>query len=144
MSRVNPVFPFVLLALGVVVGILTGCQQESEPDIQLAGTAWTLVSLDGQPPLEGSRITLTFTDKEIRGVAGCNHYGGRYRQEGSHLAVEALFQTEMACFDPPGVMEQEQHYLETLARVTAYRTVGRDLWLETRDGARLIFAPADR
>jgi heat shock protein HslJ len=40
----------------------------------LNGTRWVILSLYGEPPLEGTRITLEFSGGFIRGFAGCNKY----------------------------------------------------------------------
>jgi hypothetical protein len=41
--------------------------------------------------------------------------------EGSALTLEAVATTEMACFEPVGVIDQEQRYLDVLANVSTDR-----------------------
>lgn len=38
----------------------------------LDGTEWKLVSLNGQPLVAGTHITLAFADGHISGFSGCN------------------------------------------------------------------------
>ena len=89
--------------------------------------------------LPGSEITAAFAGGEVSGIAGCNQYGGSYSLNGAELAVSDLFQTEMACLEPEGIMEQEARYLEALRQATAARVYGRQLWLETAEGLSLVF-----
>ena len=94
--------PLAFIVVGLMVG--TGCRSESgqrpsdkvtptpvkretPSSVNLTGTEWVLVSLDGQPPIQGSRITLMLAEGQLKGIAGCNRYGGTYRQEGNRLTV---------------------------------------------------------
>ena len=40
--------------------------------------AWTLSTINGQPLLPGSAITLQFLNGQLAGFAGCNDYNGSY------------------------------------------------------------------
>ena len=52
----------------------------------LVGTAWRLVSLDGQTPIAGSILTLAFHDERlVSGHAGCRDYLATYQAEGGDL-----------------------------------------------------------
>ncbi len=82
----------------------------SEPD----GTSWTLIELNGQPPLAGTTITLAFAGGKASGSAGCNHYQGPY-PPGPDPADSVIFEiTVMGCLVPAGIMEQEQAYVVAL------------------------------
>lgn len=125
---------------------------EAQPAAE--GPTWTLLAFVERNPatdlpapiplpvgvLPGSETTATFVDGQVSGIAGCNQYGGSYSLEGAALAVADLFQTEMACLEPEGVMEQEGRYLETLRQATTAQVYGTQLWLETGDGRALVFA----
>lgn len=124
---------------------------EAQPDLE--GPTWSLLAFlepgrTADPtapmplprePLPGSRITITFADGQVSGTAGCNQYGGSYSLNGAALAIGDLFQTEMACMDPVGVMEQEQHYLDTLRAAIAAHVYGSQLWVEVDGGSSLVF-----
>ena len=124
---------------------------EAQPDLE--GPTWSLLAFlepgrTADPtapmplprePLPGSRITITFADGQVSGTAGCNQYGGSYSLNGAALAIGDLFQTEMACMDPVGVMEQEQHYLDSLRAAIAAHVYGSQLWVEVDGGSSLVF-----
>ena len=103
-----------------------------KPDAEsdLVGGTWELTSLNGTDPLEDHRPTLEFKVEEVSGNTGCNHYGGSYQIQGDTIRFEDLNNTEMACQDPAGIMEQEQVYMELL------RTANR---IELTDGELIIF-----
>lgn len=94
--------------------------------------------------LPGSEITAELgRDGSLSGSAGCNTYGGSYELDGNGIAFRQLFGTEMACSDPPGVMEQEADYLEALAKVAKFSLDANGLTLLTRQGTiAATFEPA--
>jgi heat shock protein HslJ len=121
---------------------------EAQPPLE--GTAWTLLSFiepnraedvitAPQELLKDTEISLAFSDGQVTGNAGCNSYGGSYTLDAGSLSVGDLFQTEMACLDPEGVMEQESRFLDMLGRATQAHVFGTQLWLETEDGRGLVF-----
>ena len=95
----------------------------------LAGPTWRLVSLDGRPVLEGTRVTAVFKeDSRVSGSAGCNGYSGTAAVTGEQLAVGALLSTRMYCY-PDDRMAQESAYLAALGKATQYRVVSGRLQL---------------
>jgi heat shock protein HslJ len=134
MNRRN--LTIVLLALTLLLAglLLAGCSLSPTDDTTLAGTQWVLVTLAGQPPLAGGTVpTAEFTEDQISGSTGCNHYFGAYEVRDSDLTLGAVAATEMACLEPEGVMDQEQAFLAALASVASYRLDG--VGLELLDGA---------
>lgn len=115
-----------------------------EEPAELVGTSWTLVSLVGEggapaPVITGTTVSIVFgTDGTLSGTAGCNHYGADYTRDGAEITIEATFITEMYCMDPPGIMEQEDHYLVHLMDVSLYRVEGGRLILSDESGADLL------
>jgi heat shock protein HslJ len=116
----------------------------------LDGTAWTLLSIDGNEDApDGTaiieiEITLELRAGQVSGSSGCNTFGGMYsaNAEGA-FTVSELFWTEMGCLDPPGIMELEQQYLDELANVAAYEhdiPNNRLLLFDGEGRTRLIFA----
>lgn len=60
----------------------------AEPPADLAGTAWQLVSVDGQPPIEGSATTLAFfDDKWLIECSKCEVYVSAYQTVGHELRL---------------------------------------------------------
>lgn len=112
------------------------------PEVALEGTEWTLTTLlEGETAaavLGGTTITLRLEQGRLGGTAGCNSYGGDYTREGDTLAVGTLVRTLMLCADPPGVMEQEDRYLELLQGVTALELAAGRLTLRAADGSGLV------
>jgi hypothetical protein len=122
----------------------------------LEGPTWSLLAFvepnpQGQAPnryplpedvLAGTEITVVFASGEVRGSAGCNNYGSTYSREGDALTVGPVAVTERACLEPAGIMELEGRFLDLLAKVTAQRVYGQQLWLETDDGRALVFRVA--
>ena len=129
----------VLLAL-----CLAGCRGGGTGAIDvstLAGKTWVLVSLDGKPVLEGTRVILEFSPAEggIAGSGGCNHYFGNFVLKGEELTISALGMTEMYCMDPAGVMEQEKSYLDALGAAKSVQVVDGQLRITYGGGATLVY-----
>lgn len=106
---------------------------------------WVLESYgepgNAQPVLEGSEITATF-DSEIRdvsGSAGCNSYFGDYNVDNGELSILNVGNTEMACLEPEGVMDQEQQYLQLLMLAESYEIEDGKLHITCSDGSVLVF-----
>jgi heat shock protein HslJ len=87
----------------------------------LRDTAWRLESLTGNEVFAGTTITLEFSDDQVSGSAGCNHYGGSYQAGGKSLSVRDVFATEMGCLEPEGILEQERVYLAALRAAATYQ-----------------------
>ncbi|HEY7922250.1 MAG TPA: META domain-containing protein [Vicinamibacteria bacterium] len=96
----------------------------------IVGPTWRLVSIDGQPPIEGTTLTAIFSeDARVAGSAGCNRYFGRADAETGRMVVGPLGSTLMAC-EANGVMTQEQRFLELLQAASSYSVIGDELRLE--------------
>ena len=95
----------------------------------IVGPTWRLVSIDGQPPIEGTTLTAIFSeDARVAGSAGCNRYFGRADAETGRMRVGPLGSTLMAC-EANGVMTQEQRFLELLQAASSYSVIGDQLRL---------------
>jgi heat shock protein HslJ len=127
-------------------------------DASLEGTPWVLSALVEETEVEGmaaplpavtmprpgTQVTATFKDGHVGGSAGCNSYGAAYDADGIALHVETPEATEMDCLEPPGIMEQEQRYLDTLGSTSIIHIHYNQLWLETDDSRALVFAAPSR
>lgn len=98
------------------------------------GRTWQLETLGGSPALEGTIVDLTIDGDTVSGTAGCNSYNGAATvgDDGSMTLGPDFAVTFMACEQP--VMDQEQQYLNTLTRVTAYQIAAEELLLEDANG----------
>ncbi|KLK87627.1 hypothetical protein SZ63_10025 [Methanoculleus sediminis] len=114
------------------------------PDLPFVGTDWVLEahSTGGDAVssvIAGTTISAKFAaDGKVAGNAGCNHYGGDYRLDGTSLSVSSLYSTLMYC-ETPGVMDQEAAFMGHLANVSSYRTEGDRLILTDAAGTDLLF-----
>jgi heat shock protein HslJ len=118
--------PFLL----VLTLLIAACATPSGPAGEDLSGVWTLTALNGQEPLAGSTVTARFENGEVGGQAGCNSYGGQYSLDGQQLSVSALFQTEMACMEPEGVMDQESVFLQTLSQAASFSITGDQLEIQ--------------
>lgn len=85
----------------------------SEP-VHLSGTEWQLATMNGEPVLDGTRITLTFDEKSGGGYSGCNWYGGQYAMTGNKLQFKDITSSARGCLQPEGIEKQERTFIELL------------------------------
>ena len=85
----------------------------------LAGTHWTLFSMDGTEVGPDVNITLALSaDNTAGGFGGCNTYGADYIAFASYLVFGPIRSTLAACPDPAG--STETTYLADLAMVRTW------------------------
>lgn len=128
---------FILVFL--ISGLLLAACSTTQQAPGLAGSAWNLVTIHGQPIVQGSTPSLVF-DKEkgqVSGNGSCNGFGGDYTTEGDSLSFGPLMSTLMACVDN-GISEQESAYLTALQAVTRYEIKDGQLHLFGKDGQETL------
>ncbi|UCB42012.1 MAG: META domain-containing protein [Dehalococcoidales bacterium] len=143
------IIPLVLLVIVFVACKFEPMTFDDEPEdepLDFENIEWVLESF-GEPGnirlvIEGSAITASFSSAthEVSGSAGCNYYSGDYEADNSELSIPAVGNTEMACMEPEGVMEQEQQYLRLLILVESYETDDGQLRITCSDGSVMVFA----
>lgn len=108
-----------IIAIGTVALAMTACLGSDFAD-SVEGS-WQLVSgtVDGVevPVIDTHPITIVFEGDQVSGVAACNSYSGSYSLDGSSIEFGDIAMTEMACVDPPGVMEAEAAFAAGLIGV---------------------------
>ncbi|HEU4319273.1 MAG TPA: META domain-containing protein [Acidimicrobiia bacterium] len=108
-----------IIAIGAVALAMTACLGSDFAD-SVEGS-WQLVSgtVDGVevPVIDTHPITIVFEGDQVSGVAACNSYSGSYSLDGSSIEFGDIAMTEMACVDPPGVMEAEAAFAAGLIGV---------------------------
>jgi heat shock protein HslJ len=117
------------IALLTVAGCAPTAPHEPEPTIgqpPLQGTSWRLEALgtsgNMRPALTTTDVSLSFLeDSRVSGNASCNSYFGQYVASDGNgtLTVSGLGSTKMFC-NEPGVMQQEQDFLNTLGAAEHY------------------------
>jgi heat shock protein HslJ len=131
----------VLLAAGAAAcgpnGVIPGTGFDD--GVVLDGTAWVLVDLRGENPIQGAEPTLSFDGGNAGGQTGCNSYGGDYQVgPGRSINFGELFQTEIYCMGPEGVMEQESDYMNALRQAAYYQITNNRLELQNQAGEKIL------
>ncbi|MFM2372666.1 MAG: hypothetical protein RIS85_2388 [Pseudomonadota bacterium] len=90
----------------VCAALLGGCATAPAATAGLAGTRWTIVRIDGAPPVAPAKASMRFDDDRLGANVGCNGIGGEYRIEGQRLIAGPLMATRMFCEGP--VWQQEE------------------------------------
>jgi heat shock protein HslJ len=108
----------------------------------LAGTEWVLSTLNGNPPIEGTEITLAFdADGSISGTDGCNRFMGSFTESGESLTFGPLASTMMAC--PDDISNQAKMFQDALGVTQRVSATSDSLTLiHTGDAGIATFAPA--
>lgn len=135
-------YPILSLILIAMLALPFASLAESDDDADddgLTNVEWTLVSIDGQPVVDGSTVTLTLDAAgEASGTGGCNRYSGQYTIDGDAIAFGMLISTLMACVDDD-ITAQEAAYFAALDAVTGYTLEAGRLTLTDDDGGELVF-----
>jgi len=106
---------------------------------ELAGTEWTLASLNGHDLIKDSTITLDFEDG-VGGSAGCNYYDThKLETDEGAFKVGDILSTGTGCWRDVG--RQESTYIRTLQKATTYRRQGDRLEIQNAAGkTTLVYA----
>lgn len=108
----------------------------------LVGTKWQLVSLAGDPLIEGSTITLAFhNDHLVSGHAGCRDYVFAYRASRDNIGFPAQSMIGKPCLDDEALMRQEGRYTTMFDWTTDYRLSEGQLEIFTARGEVLVYEP---
>jgi heat shock protein HslJ len=95
--------------------------------------------MHGQELLEDTAITLKITDEEFSGSSGCNLYFAKYISQPNHrIEIDEVANTAMGCYEPAGILEQEEEYLGTIQKATSYRLDGEILFILDKQGNILL------
>ena len=86
---------------------VSGCGGGTIAPNTLAGTSWSVVSVNGRAVAGGGDYYVQFSDRTLSAKFGCNGMGGSYSVNGDHLSVGNLEQTLMGCPEPAATFEQQ-------------------------------------
>ncbi|WP_079254060.1 META domain-containing protein [Endozoicomonas arenosclerae] len=126
----------LVLAAG---SLLAACSSSDKKMVvtptEVEGKTWVLSSLDGQPPVDGKRVTLEFQsasdkDGKVSGRGPCNGYFGSYTMQEDELQFGRVGSTMMACPEP--VMKQEMAFFSAFQQVDTMTSNGEMLVLKSR------------
>src|SRR5512136_616558 len=102
----------------------------------LAGTSWMLATLNGQPALKDTTVTLNFAAGKVAGSDGCNNYNGSYTADGTNIKFnQPMASTMMACPEP--IMKQAAAYQQALGQAATYKADAKQLTLVDAGGKEL-------
>jgi heat shock protein HslJ len=133
----------LILTTLALLFVLTACSGgDAETAVNLDGTIWVLTDYQGNAPI-GNAPTLNFGDGQVSGTASCNEYGGGYAVKGDELTFTELYNTEMFCMDPEGIMDQESAYLQLLGQTDSFEIQEGQLVLLSSGQVVLTFDPAN-
>ena len=133
-------FVIVFVMIGALLAV--GACSSTQGTIVLEDKIWKLEFYGEEGSLrkvlEGTEITATFDgDKDqVHGSAGANTYSGSYKIDGNKLSILELTWTEMYRQEPPGVMEQEEHYLKAFKAAESFEI--QDGKLEITSGKQVL------
>jgi len=130
-------FLFLITIVILSTFLLSACGLINAKDA-LNGTSWLLTAIDDTPTLEGTKVTVEFSDGQIGGSSGCNSYGGSYETKGKKITTSSIIMTMMACVEP-SVMEQEQTFLQYLQDAQTFQISDEQLQIFDSNGKALTF-----
>lgn len=137
----NKIDTYSLIFILFLVSLL-GCSLKTD---ELAGTSWELFSLNGKDLIEGTAITLEFTETYLGGQMGCNGYGGspdsgKYisKNNGTFQLGDPFAVTVQLCTEPEGIMEQEALYIDALMTAAQYQIVDNRLEIKNKAGETIL------
>lgn len=138
------------LCLGIVV-CLTACaggQPRPGDWERVVSISWALTKIEGRAPIQSAKkitapLSLELSDDgRAVGFAGVNRFFGSYEStpEGG-LRFAAIGSTRMYHDDPPGLMKQEELYLNAIGQIDRFRIQSGKLILLSDNHKRLVFTP---
>jgi heat shock protein HslJ len=104
--------------------------------------AWALSTINGQPLLPGSAVTLQFLNGQLAGFAGCNDYNGSYTAvdngDGTFaVTLDRLTTGRRSC--PQDVMTQEDNFTNMMESATSAAIQENMLTLSGPNGQLVFF-----
>ena len=137
-----------LLRIRSLTGKTVTFEPLSPPVKDIADTEWTQlafveVRIQGFPRttrvVQGTDVTISFKEDGFSGSSGCNSYTGEAIFEDGAVTIQTLTHTDKVCESLDGLMEQEERFLDLLARLKRYGTYGNGLFLQTDNRVFLLF-----
>lgn len=117
----------------------TATPEPTPTRLPVDGATWILESIDGQPPIADTHLTLTVDGPQFGGYDGCNDFGGRHEsgqpiiERDGTISLPPIVSTLRSCMTPPGALEQGDRYLDALKQDASARVV--DDRLHVLDGS---------
>ncbi len=130
--------PRLLASLALLLGACASRPQPPPPVASvpdLAGTHWSVTSIDGRTTLNEPELTADFgVDGRVNGESGCNLFSGPFVQTGATVRFGELLSTRRACAEAER-QRQEDRMLAVMRGATAVRLVNDELQLRGPSGS---------
>lgn len=110
---------------------------EMDPAL-LDDSDWNLLPSDDFPLIEGSEITISFSNGKMEGFGGCRNYQGEYEAEGDEIRFPMTMMVDDVC-DDEELLIQEGKFTSALELSIHYRVQGDQLTLFLATGETVIF-----
>ncbi|CAM3678437.1 META domain-containing protein [Parendozoicomonas haliclonae] len=135
------------LTAGSMVAACASVQSTPVSPASLEGRTWVLESVDGEGPVYGKRIVMTFqpessTSGKMYGLGPCNRFFGGYTlaNNGTTINFGTVGNTMMAC--EPKVMDQELKFMAAFVPTHNISLHGDQLVMTSEDKSKsLTFLP---
>lgn len=88
--------------------------------------------------IPGTEMTAVFANGAVNGTAGCNTYSATYQAYENVLSITPATATNLACAQPPGVMEQEQQFLNALRSAARFQISGGQMTIFGAGGETIM------
>ena len=130
--------------IGTLLLVFILQQAESELNLEtLMGTRWQVATFEGQTPIPGSQITITFLEKgNIQGFGGCRGFESEYIEIDQGIRVTTIAMNEEPCNDQD-LLVQEQNFTDYFTWADHFKMVDETLILVTQRGEQIVFEPLD-
>jgi heat shock protein HslJ len=123
-------------ALLLGAAITASCATPTARWNDVLGAEWVLVRIEGEPPLPGTDVALTFGPGRLYGRAA-SRYGATYARDEGSLDIGLVASTPVPFAATPAAAEQESRYLRLLDEVDGWRIAHGRLEL-LRGGAPVL------
>ncbi|MCY3691841.1 MAG: META domain-containing protein [Chloroflexota bacterium] len=134
-------------ATALPLATATAVPEPTPTKLPIDGATWILESIDGQPPIKGTHLTLTVNETWFGGFDGCNDFGGRHEsgqpviERDGTISLPPTVRTLQGCVTPPGILDQADRYLDAMKQDARARVVGDHLHILDGSGeVVLVFA----
>ena len=125
--------------LPLATTITTVVPEPTPTRLPIDGATWILESIDGEPPIKGTHLTLTVNEPWFSGFDGCNDFGGRHEsgqpiiERNGTISLPPTARTLQGCPTPHGILDQADRYLDAMKQDAKARVV--DDRLHVLDGS---------
>ena len=151
-TKFNKILVAAIL-ITLLFGVLSACSISSSEDLnteevnteelnpeELIDTSWQLDTLNGNPPIPNSTLTVAFTGDQVSGNMGCNNYESSYQTDGDSLSLLEVRIETMDCIGTLSeeMIGQEGAFKQAIESTDSYRISGDQLTLYDASGAEIL------